>query len=115
MDNTQVLKIINSISDAGGKILEIYNTGNFGVEIKSDNSPLTKADKVANKILSETLSQFDYPILSEEGKEISYKIRKNWKKFWFVDPLDGTKEFIKKNGEFTVNVALLEVDFINKG
>lgn len=95
---------------AGNAILEVYNSENFGVEIKSDNSPLTKADKVSNEIIEKGLKKLspDIPILSEEGKEIPFEKRKNWKQFWLVDPLDGTKEFIKRNGEFTVNIALIE-------
>lgn len=105
MKLTQNIEIINAVSRAGKAILEIYESGDFGVEMKSDESPLTRADKAANDILVETLEQFEIPILSEEGKNIEYTERKNWKEFWLVDPLDGTKEFIKKNGEFTVNVA----------
>jgi len=105
MKLTQNIQIINAISRAGKAILDIYETGDFGVEIKSDESPLTKADKAAHEIIMDTLKDFDLPILSEEGKNIDYSERKDWKEFWLVDPLDGTKEFIKKNGEFTINVA----------
>lgn len=105
MKLTQNIQIINAISKAGRAILDIYESDDFGVETKSDASPLTKADQLANEILVETLEQFNIPILSEEGKDIDYSLRKDWKEFWLVDPLDGTKEFIKKNGEFTVNVA----------
>ena len=108
MENNQLINIINAISVAGKEILEIYDSNNMEIEIKSDNSPLTKADKAANKILEEVLLNYGYPILSEEGKDISYEERKNWDKFWLIDPLDGTKEFINKNGEFTINVALIE-------
>ncbi|NOX66679.1 MAG: 3'(2'),5'-bisphosphate nucleotidase CysQ [Chlorobi bacterium] len=95
---------------AGKAILDIYNSEDFGVEIKSDNSPLTKADKASNEIIEKGLKKLfpDIPILSEEGKEIPFEERKDWEKFWLVDPLDGTKEFIKRNGEFTVNIALIE-------
>ena len=92
---------------AGKVILEVYNTGDFEVKLKSDNSPLTQADKKAHKKIVSILKKTDLPILSEEGKEIPYKVRKKWRYFWLVDPLDGTKEFIKKNGEFTVNIALI--------
>jgi len=97
---------------AGKAILDIYNSEDFGVEIKSDNSPLTKADKASNEIIEKGLKKLfpDIPILSEEGKEIPFEERKNWKQFWLVDPLDGTKEFIKRNGEFTANIALIEND-----
>ncbi len=93
---------------AGEAILEIYNSGNFGVEMKIDNSPLTLADKAAHNIILSQLSATSLPMLSEEGKHISYEERKEWKYFWLVDPLDGTKEFVKRNGEFTVNIALMQ-------
>jgi len=101
-------KLINIAIEAGNEIIKIYNSADFGVEIKSDNSPLTLADKAANKVIMAGLQEFNIPILSEEGAEIPYSERKNWNQFWLVDPLDGTKEFIKKNGEFTVNIALIE-------
>lgn len=93
---------------AGETINQIYNNESFDIEIKTDNSPLTKADKQANEIIKKHLLSTNFPILSEEGKLVSYIERKKWNKFWMVDPLDGTKEFIKRNGEFTVNVALIE-------
>ncbi len=95
---------------AGKEILKIYSDPNadFSIERKSDNSPLTIADKASHKIITEILHETGIPVLSEEGKSIDYSVRKNWKKFWLVDPLDGTKEFIKRNGEFTVNIALIE-------
>tara|TARA_B110000977_G_scaffold110184_1_gene143344 strand:+ start:405 stop:1211 length:807 start_codon:yes stop_codon:yes gene_type:complete len=93
---------------AGKEILEVYNSDDFGVEKKSDESPLTKADQAAHNIIVALLKTTNLPILSEEGKAISYQERKNWKSFWMVDPLDGTKEFIKRNGEFTVNIALIQ-------
>ncbi|MFY0593227.1 3'(2'),5'-bisphosphate nucleotidase CysQ [Roseivirga sp.] len=92
---------------AGSKILEIYNSNDFVVEIKGDNSPLTKADKAAHEIIMSFLEPTGIPVLSEEGREISYNERKKWEFLWIVDPLDGTKEFIKRNGEFTVNIALV--------
>lgn len=96
--------------NAGSAILDIYNdpTQDFAVERKSDNSPLTKADKSAHAIICEQLGKSGLPILSEEGVATPYEVRSTWKTFWLVDPLDGTKEFIKKNGEFTVNIALIE-------
>ncbi len=97
--------IIASIN-AGKEILKIYNT-DFSFEIKSDNSPLTLADKNANKIICSILEKTNIPILSEEGKNIDFSERMLWENLWIVDPLDGTKEFIKKNGEFTVNIALV--------
>src|SRR5699024_1622937 len=89
------------------EIIKIYNT-DFNVEMKEDDSPLTIADKKANHIINQHLSLTDIPIISEENKQIDYEIRKNWNRCWIVDPLDGTKEFIKRNGEFTVNIALVE-------
>lgn len=95
--------------EAGKIILNIYNseTSNWQIEAKADNSPLTLADKSAHNKMVEYLNQTNLPILSEEGKSIPYKTRKNWNYFWMLDPLDGTKEFIKRNGEFTVNIALI--------
>lgn len=93
---------------AGQVIMEIYESDDFDVLAKSDNSPLTKADRAAHNTIVAALSPFNIPILSEEGKSMSYDDRKNWDLFWLVDPLDGTKEFIKKNGEFTVNIALIK-------
>ena len=102
--------IIQASLEAGDAILKIYETGDFNVEMKADNSPLTLADKASHQIIKEKLSKLypEIPILSEEGKEIPFEERKNWEYFWLVDPLDGTKEFIKKNGEFTVNIALIK-------
>jgi 3'(2'), 5'-bisphosphate nucleotidase len=93
--------------DAGNAILEIYDSG-FEVETKADRSPLTTADKRSHEIILAGLSQFNIPLISEEGKSIPYEERKQWDTAWIVDPLDGTKEFIKRNGEFTVNIALIE-------
>lgn len=106
----QINQIIELAIKAGEAALEIYNSGDFEIELKSDNSPLTKADKISNEIIVSGLSAIEpsIPILSEEGKEIPFEERKTWKRFWLVDPLDGTKEFIKKNGEFTINIALIE-------
>lgn len=95
---------------AGAAIMAIYEHEDFGVEIKSDNSPLTKADKAANDLIVAGLKAltFQAPIVSEEGKELSFATRSQFTRFWLVDPLDGTKEFIKRNGDFTVNIALVE-------
>jgi 3'(2'), 5'-bisphosphate nucleotidase len=95
--------------DAGKSIMDIYTSphSDLGVELKKDNSPLTHADKAANEIIVNALSSTPFPILSEEGKMIPYKERSKWETLWIVDPLDGTKEFIKRNGEFTVNIALV--------
>ena len=99
---------IKASIEAGKKILEIYHSDQFEAEIKKDSSPLTKADKTSHNTIVKELSKLSLPILSEEGAEIDYSIRKKWSKFWLIDPLDGTKEFIKKNGEFTVNIAFIE-------
>tara|TARA_B100001287_G_scaffold42180_1_gene31296 strand:- start:54023 stop:54787 length:765 start_codon:yes stop_codon:yes gene_type:complete len=93
--------------NGGEEIMKIYDQ-DFDVLIKEDNSPLTDADKNANKIIENQLRKTQIPILSEEGKHATYQERKLWKYLWIVDPLDGTKEFVKRNGEFTVNIALVE-------
>ncbi|MCF6255017.1 MAG: 3'(2'),5'-bisphosphate nucleotidase CysQ [Gammaproteobacteria bacterium] len=94
---------------AGHRILEIYNT-DFGVEQKSDNTPLTAADMAAHHIIIEGLGQLtpDIPVLSEESATIPFEKRSQWQRYWLVDPLDGTREFVKRNGEFTVNIALID-------
>jgi len=99
---------IEAALEAGKRIIEIYNSNDFEVKLKSDQSPLTLADSESHNIISQYLSKTKIPILSEEGKNIPYSKRKKWNKLWIVDPIDGTKEFIKKNGEFTVNIALIE-------
>ena len=99
---------ISAALQAGKAILEIYHSGEFNVEIKDDNSPLTKADKASHDVIMSYLESTGIPVLSEEGKAIAYEERKEWNQLWIVDPIDGTKEFIKRNGEFTVNIALIE-------
>lgn len=94
--------------EAGVKIMEIYDSKDFDIQLKSDQSPLTKADILANQIICEILQKTNIPILSEEGNHEPYETRKHWELLWIVDPIDGTKEFIKKNGEFTVNIALVK-------
>ena len=94
--------------EAGKVILEIYNSDDFDVQLKGDNSPLTKADLASHNVIMSHLKDTEIPVLSEEGKELPYEQRKVWKHLWIVDPIDGTKEFIKRNGEFTVNIALIE-------
>jgi 3'(2'), 5'-bisphosphate nucleotidase len=95
--------------EAGKAILEVYET-DFEVKRKDDQSPLTLADMRSHSIIADRLRLRypDIPVLSEEGKEVPFKIRRHWERFWLVDPLDGTKEFVKRNGEFTVNIALVE-------
>ncbi len=92
--------------EAGKAILDIYSTP-FDIEYKTDHSPITRADQKAHEIISHGLSSTALPVLSEEGFHTDYETRKNWEYFWLVDPLDGTKEFVSRNGEFTVNIALI--------
>ncbi len=96
--------------DAGRAILEVYGRADFAVVQKSDNSPLTEADQVAHGIISRSLLALDrgLPVLSEESLPAEHATRRAWSRYWLVDPLDGTKEFVKRNGEFTVNIALVE-------
>jgi 3'(2'), 5'-bisphosphate nucleotidase len=109
MLNEQFIENIVAIShQAGDKIMDIYQN-DFAIYEKSDESPLTEADLAAHNCIIEGLSKVsDLPILSEESTEISWQERSSWNTYWLVDPLDGTKEFIKKNGEFTVNIALIK-------
>lgn len=96
--------------DAGKSIMDIYNSGKFETEIKDNTSPITRADKRAHEIITNCLNQTGLPILSEEGVKVNFEERKSWEYFWLIDPLDGTKEFIHKNGEFTVNIALMKLN-----
>jgi len=95
--------------DAGRAILNVYET-DFEVERKADNSPLTEADRASHARIAAGLGKAypSVPMLSEEGSKTPYEERRNWRRFWLVDPLDGTKDFVKRNGEFTVNIALVE-------
>jgi 3'(2'), 5'-bisphosphate nucleotidase len=95
---------------AGKAIMEVYESNDFQVTSKDDDSPLTLADRRAHSVISDLLKETMLPVLSEEGKHIGYELRKDRDYFWLVDPLDGTKEFIKRNGEFTVNIALIKKD-----
>jgi 3'(2'), 5'-bisphosphate nucleotidase len=94
---------------AGAAILEVY-AGSFAVEHKSDHSPLTAADMASHRVIEEGLRALtpDIPVLSEESASIGWEVRRAWQRYWLVDPLDGTREFVKRNGEFTVNIALIE-------
>ena len=98
---------IKAALKAGAAIMEIYEQEDFDVDFKADNSPLTKADMASHEVIVSYLEKTNIPILSEEGKTIPYSTRSQWKTLWIVDPIDGTKEFIKRNGEFTVNIALV--------
>ena len=101
-------RIVDIAQKAGDAIMEIYRR-DFTIDYKDDKSPLTEADIKSNEIICEALSKAypDIPLLSEENKEVPYEERQDWEYFWLIDPIDGTKEFIKKNGEFTVNIALI--------
>jgi len=117
LDQIDIQDIVKIAREAGLAVLKIYNQ-DFDVEYKKDNSPLTVADKNANDIIVNSLNKLpinsllkkNIPILSEEGISVPYDERKNWEYFWLIDPLDGTKEFVNKNGEFTINIALIHKD-----
>lgn len=109
MERQYILNAIDAALRAGEVILSIYNdpASDFEIEKKADNSPLTIADRKAHEMIAGYLQNTPYPLLSEEGKHLPYAERRAWDTLWIVDPLDGTKEFIKRNGEFTVNIALV--------
>ncbi|WP_235296748.1 3'(2'),5'-bisphosphate nucleotidase CysQ [Portibacter marinus] len=115
--NKNLDELLGIAKKAGEAILEIYNSDDFGVEVKGDDSPLTKADKMANEIICSGLLDLfpEIPIISEENKQIPYSVRSKYPHFWLVDPLDGTKEFIKRNGDFTVNIALIQNNVVIGG
>jgi 3'(2'), 5'-bisphosphate nucleotidase len=102
-------ELVDLVRRAGAEILEVYDT-EFEVETKADLSPVTQADLRAHMVIVDGLSELSggLPIISEESDLPDFKTRKTWSRYWLVDPLDGTKEFIKRNGEFTVNIALIE-------
>lgn len=103
--------VIKAGIDAGQEILKIYNSDEFDVKFKKDESPLTKADIAAHKKIVAQLETTGIPVLSEEGADIPYNVRSKWDSYWLIDPLDGTKEFINRNGEFTVNIALIKDNY----
>ena len=106
--NSLAQTVLRIAKEAGDKIMAIYEN-DFAIYEKQDTSPLTEADLAAHNVIVDALTaESDLPILSEESADISWDERKQWQSYWLVDPLDGTKEFIKKNGEFTVNIALIE-------
>jgi len=111
LNQIDIQDIITIAKEAGNAIMQVYKQ-DFEVEYKQDSSPLTLADKKANDIIEDGLNKLSvsFPILSEEGDDIPYEDRKHWEYFWLIDPLDGTKEFVKKNDEFTVNMALIHKD-----
>jgi 3'(2'), 5'-bisphosphate nucleotidase len=100
--------LVRLAAEAGEAILEVYDS-DFSVEIKADDSPLTQADLAAHRVIVAGLTRLtpDIPILSEESEAPAYSVRKDWERYWLIDPLDGTKEFVNRNGEFTVNIALI--------
>jgi len=106
LNNINLKIAIQASLKAGKEIMQVYDTG-FNIEYKDDKSPLTEADKKANDIINSYLIPTRIPIISEENKQIDFEVRKDWNTCWIVDPVDGTKEFIKRNGEFTVNIALV--------
>ncbi len=110
LDQKLLQKVTILAEKAGGAILEVYSSGEFDTVEKEDGSPLTRADMAADAVIQEGLALItpDIPVLSEESKAVPFSQRRGWGRFWLVDPLDGTKEFVKRNGEFTVNIALIE-------
>lgn len=106
MDESLKTSIVASIK-AGEEIIKIYER-DFNIETKADESPLTEADLASNEVINSFLKETGIPIISEENKQLDFSERQSWMKCWIVDPLDGTKEFIKRNGEFTVNIALVD-------
>ncbi|MGM7702956.1 3'(2'),5'-bisphosphate nucleotidase CysQ [Pseudalkalibacillus sp. Hm43] len=116
MKDLNLFDLFRTSLEAGKEILDVY-AQDFEVEFKEDESPLTQADQQAHESIMKGLKAIDpdIPVLSEEGRAIPYEERREWSRFWLVDPLDGTKEFIKKNGEFTVNIALIEGEYPSIG
>lgn len=109
IDLSELLKLAKDASlKAGDDVIKIYGLDDFNVEIKDDNSPLTIADKASHDTICSLLNKTNIPILSEEGRDIQFSERKDWEYYWLIDPLDGTKEFVKRNGKFTVNIALIK-------
>jgi 3'(2'), 5'-bisphosphate nucleotidase len=111
LNSVDIKDIVKIAKDAGDAIMKIYDR-DFKVDYKDDKSPLTEADTKSNEIICSASERLypTIPLLSEENKEVAYEDRKDWEYFWLIDPIDGTKEFIKKNGEFTVNIALIHND-----
>ena len=110
-NNIDLKEIEKIAKEAGNAIMEIYEK-DFSIEYKDDKSPLTEADTKSNELICQKLAELypEIPMLSEENKTVEYDERKDWEYYWCIDPIDGTKEFIKKNGEFTVNIALIHKD-----
>lgn len=112
LEKIDIQEVIAIAKQAGDEIMTIYNSTDFWVEFKDDDSPLTKADIASNTVIVSSLKKLypEIPMLSEEEAEVPYEERQNWEYFWSIDPLDGTKEFVKRNGDFTVNIALIHRD-----
>lgn len=117
MENVHLKAITGILIKAGEEILKIYQSSDFGMELKDDKSPVTKADKISSRIINQSLKKLypKIPLLDEENPIPPYSERKNWPQFFLVDPLDGTKEFLKKNGEFCINLARIENGFPVEG
>jgi 3'(2'), 5'-bisphosphate nucleotidase len=109
LDTLQREAVIDIASRAGAAIMQVYANG-FDIEHKADDSPVTSADLAAHRLIVQGLSQLtpDVPVLSEESAQLPWETRRQWQRYWLVDPLDGTREFIKRNGEFSVNIALID-------
>ncbi|KRG64896.1 3'-5'-bisphosphate nucleotidase [Stenotrophomonas humi] len=109
LDATVRERVIEIAEQAGAAIMQVYASG-FDVEHKADDSPVTTADLAAHRLIVQGLSQLtpDIPVLSEESAQVAWETRRQWSRYWLVDPLDGTREFIKRNGEFSVNIALID-------
>lgn len=108
MMNKELGIAVQAAVEGGAAIMEIYSQEDLGVEYKDDHSPLTLADKKCNDVIISYLINTSHPIISEENRQLDFSERKDWETCWIVDPLDGTKEFVKRNGEFTVNIALVK-------
>lgn len=117
MKEHQLKSIFSILTNAGKAIVDVYNSNDFEAELKSDNSPVTRADKASSKIINEGLKTLfpSIPILDEENEIPAYSVRKEWDYYFLIDPLDGTKEFIKQNGEFCINLALMEGNSPDEG
>jgi len=117
MEEQQLKAIFSILAEAGNAILEVYESKDFNAELKSDNSPVTRADKASSKIINDGLNKLfpTIPVLDEENIIPDYDIRKNWERYFLIDPLDGTKEFIKQNGEFCINLALMNTNQPEEG
>ncbi|QIR14892.1 3'(2'),5'-bisphosphate nucleotidase CysQ [Shewanella aestuarii] len=109
ISSSQLAKVIDIAKQAGKAIMDVYATADIHVEVKQDDSPVTAADIASHNVIINGLNQMftDIPVMSEEAADISWAERQTWQTYWLIDPLDGTKEFIKRNGEFTVNIALI--------